>query len=240
MQNYTVTPATLLQWYNEYNARYFNGELPPATTKNFSVRHYRSRLGAFHHPRIGNRPKPWNISETDYFIQDEQIRRHILLHEMCHAWCFHNGFPREHHGPRWKKKADEISRLSGFKISRLIKGYPALVPVLNKRSIAAALKKNKAYPILVFPYDERNVFIVKIGASSLGKAIHLIGGKYRLETTIKPEGLFLSDAFPKWTVRKGFRRGYLFSRERYEHEIHPLLARGRSFKEPIELFRAAF
>ena len=47
----TITPAILLQWYNEYKALFFHGELPPATVKNFEIRHYSSHLGVFHHPR---------------------------------------------------------------------------------------------------------------------------------------------------------------------------------------------
>ena len=236
----TITPAILLQWYNEYNALFFHGELPPATVKNFEIRHYSSHLGVFHHPRtILGKALPWRISETDYYEIPERDRRHTMLHEMCHAWCFHQGFADEHHGERWRAKALEVGRAAGFDIERRHKGKFEIAEKYRSKADSKRAAKEKPCPFLVFPWEDDKVFIVKTTKSVLTKHVCLIGGEYRLNTFRKPEGLFLSDAFPKWTTRRSLRWGTVISRNRYVKEILPKLLEGKEYPDPLELLRNA-
>lgn len=235
---FVITPAILLQWYNEYNVAYFHGGLPQASLANFEVRHYGSHFGAFHHPRSNK--TSWRISETDYFAMSENDRRHTLLHEMCHSWCYHAGFKHEHHGPRWRAKAAEISRLSGFDITRVHKNSQS-IEVANDFKSKHQKKKDArsgCYPIFVFSSGE-DFLLVKTSAKVLGQHIHLRGGKYDLCLVTRPYRMFLSNAFPELTVRRGFNWGTRFSSEQYQNVILPKLVKGKEFKEAIDLYREA-
>lgn len=80
---------------------------------------------------------------------------------------------------------------------------------------------------------------MKTSPAVLGKSIKFRGGKYRLISLLQPKGFFLSDAFPKWSVRRGFDWGLVMSNEKYTDEILPRLLEGRQFKEAIDLYRAS-
>lgn len=236
----TITPAVLLQWYNEYNALFFHGELPPATLSNFEIRHYSSHLGVFHHPRtIRGKALPWRISETDYYDIPERDRRQTMLHEMCHAWCFHKGHPDEHHGQLWQAKAFEVGHAAGYDIQRCHRGSFTVAERFRHKADSKSAAREKAFPFLVFPWEDNNVFIVKTTGAVLNRHLSLIGGEYRLNTFRKLEGLFLSDAFPKWKTRRSLRWGTVISRNRYVKEILPKLLEGKEYPNPLELLRNA-
>ena len=240
MQNYPVTPAILLQWYQNYNKLYFNNELPEATLQNFCLHNYKA-FGKFHYPKsIRGKSHPWMISETVYYNIDEYNRRHTLLHEMCHLWCFVRGFTKEGHGRRWRAIAAVVSKKSGFDIRRIHPGSFELSEMGQDKKSSLNARKEKAHPIIVLNFPQRDgVFIVKTSPSVLGKSIKWRDNKYRLDIHLKPEGFFLSDAFPKWVIRKSFRWGLVFPVDKYEKEILPRLQEGRQFNEAIDLFRAA-
>lgn len=234
MNDYPITKAILLQWYKDYNARFFGGGLPAATEKNFSIRNVSTRLGAFRARRSGGRTQ-WKITESSYYAVDEKGRRATLLHEMCHLSCFVSGHEKAHHGPAWQAEAARVSRLSGYTIARVSEiRYPVSEIGLTKQAKKKATKE-KAYPIIVFPYDDGCVFVVKTSMAVLRKNLKGFGEKVTLTTIRTPEMFFLSDAFPKWPVRRGLRWGYRFTRSDFNAKILPLLKEGREYDSLLDL-----
>lgn len=240
MSNYPVTPVVLKNWYDEYNKKYFDGMLPDATVCNFQVRNYQA-YGKISYPKtVRGKKRDWIISESSYYEIDEENRRHTMLHEMCHLWCYVNGCEHEGHGPHWKAIAGEISRKSGFDIKRLHPGSFHLSDNGKEKRGRLLMRTQKAYPMLVYPHGKNAVIIVKTTASALRKGIIWRNNAYRVNAQIQPESFFLSDCFPDWIVRKSVNRGTLMLREQYEEEVLPLLIReGKEFDSAQELLRAA-
>lgn len=239
MSNYIVTPVVLKNWYDEYNKKYFGSELPEATTANFAVRNYQS-YGKTQYPRIvrGKR-RGWIISESNHYEIDEYNRRGIMLHEMCHLWCWSKGYKKEHHGPRWRAIAFEVSQKSGFDIQRLHPEHFQLSKAGAIKRSRQVVKKQKPQVFLVYPYGNENVVVVKTTSRVLGKGMVWRNNAYRINSAVQPEALFLSGSFPSWPLRRSVYCGIVKSRKEYMDNIYPVLSEGRRYDTVHELYRAS-
>lgn len=111
-----VTIEYLRNKFNEYNAQYFNNEIPMVS---FLIIRSKTPLGYY-------RNRTRTIAITSYYsdIAEHDVEE-ILIHEMVHAWQHATGHcdtgKNHHHGWRFYQKAEEINIKSNhyFHISRL-------------------------------------------------------------------------------------------------------------------------
>lgn len=113
-----MTQEVLRDWFNEYNALYFNNELP---MPKFQFSNARSFYGQFY----SNYGKPW-IKMSLHFDRSEHDERQTFIHEMIHEWQWVHHYT-DVHGYSFKMKAQEINRKGGWNIKRCSDGNGAEV-----------------------------------------------------------------------------------------------------------------
>ena len=105
------TIAQMAAWFDEFNNSVFNGELPQVK---ITFNNTRRQLGQFY----------WGaghgvgIKISVFWDRTEDQYRNCLLHEMCHLYCYNQGWIRECHGIRWKRIAEYASLQTGLHIKR--------------------------------------------------------------------------------------------------------------------------
>ena len=145
-----ITTSFLTKKFNEFNAKYFNGEIPMV---NFTFSNTRNNLGMYfsrtHTIRITKYYK--NITEHDV--------EEILIHEMVHAWQ-HKTNHREvgrnrSHGPRFYAKANTINNQSNgyFHISRC-----TTLSEETKKGVKARVTNN--HPLIVCKKNNSDTYHV--------------------------------------------------------------------------------
>lgn len=110
-----ITISLLTKKFNEYNATYFDGQIPMV---NFTFSNTANNLGLYY-------PRTHTIRITKFYkdITEHDVEE-ILIHEMIHAWQHKtNNEDRGHHyhhGPKFYQKANAINAQSNgyFHISR--------------------------------------------------------------------------------------------------------------------------
>lgn len=111
-----ITKAFLTRKFNEFNAQYFNNEIPMV---NFTFSNTRRNLGMYTFRTHTIRITRYYASITEHDVEE------ILIHEMVHAWQRSTGHldtgAHSSHGPQFYKKAYEINARSKgyFHVSRL-------------------------------------------------------------------------------------------------------------------------
>lgn len=96
-----ITQALLDEKFNEFNKKYFNGEVKKTS---FVISHNRSRFGQF-------RPRTWTIEISTAWVRSERDYWNTLLHEMIHALVRQrHGVYAQSHGYEWKEIASDITR----------------------------------------------------------------------------------------------------------------------------------
>lgn len=140
-------------WFEEFNVRYFGGELPvPALSTGMS----RTRLGSMSWRKercVSRLVTGYSIRLSNYYDIDETDFKSVLLHEMIHLYIVSQGIKdTSPHGIEFQRKMQEINA-DGWRIS--VSARMAEVPV-TKRS-----KKSRAKVILaVITDDGRHVVSV--------------------------------------------------------------------------------
>lgn len=131
-----ITLDLMNDWWNEYNAKYFNNEL---RKPHFIIKNSKSYLGkAFGYKH--------NLIMSNYYDRSEFEYKNTFIHEMIHFWEFQN-FGKAGHGYNFKMKASEINK-DGWKIKRCS-------DVENKNLIN--LKHDSVY-VVNFNYKDMNCF----------------------------------------------------------------------------------
>lgn len=116
--------------YNRINEDGFQGSLK--SDPRLSIGHSSTNMGLFIEWGKG---KINEIVITDFYDFEEEVLISVLAHEMCHQWCYDNGYS-EIHGKHWKAKAKEVGERLGVEIERTID-----------------LKNSKVNPIYKLKYD---------------------------------------------------------------------------------------
>ena len=97
-------------WFDEFNALVFSNKLPKVK---ITFNNTRRQLGQFYWgPTRGI-----GIKISLFYDRTEEGFRNTLLHEMCHLYCYYQGWWTENHGKRWKTLADYAGKLTGIEIT---------------------------------------------------------------------------------------------------------------------------
>ena len=125
-------------WFDEFNATVFNGKLPKVK---ISFNNTYRQLGQFYWgPTRGI-----GIKISLFYDRTKEQYRNCLLHEMCHLYCYKQGWLREGHGARWKAIADRAYRITGLCIQRTENAKNFKVAE-NNTAKAQAVKAKKNAP----------------------------------------------------------------------------------------------
>lgn len=200
-------------WFDEFNKAVFEDKLPKVPIKFTNT--FR-QLGQFY---WGN-GRGMGIKISLYYDRTEEQYRNCLLHEMCHLYCYKQGWTREGHGPRWKAIANKAYRITGLYIQRCENARDWKVADKNKAHAAARKEKKNAPAILVDIDYGTYHFIVKTTKKVIWDASdgNVIKGK-------NVSGVYICDDKRAlgWQNSRSLHRGYKFHNWEYEREIAPML-----------------
>lgn len=122
----SVSVDRLKAWFDEFNARYFNGELPrPA----FSTGMSRTRLGSMSWRKerhLFRQVAAFSIRISNYYDVDETTFKSVLLHEMIHLYIVSRGIKdTSAHGKEFRRHMNRLNA-DGWKItvSARVTGVP--------------------------------------------------------------------------------------------------------------------
>lgn len=227
-----ITIPQLKDWYDDFNTTVFNGHCPTNDKVNFIITHNYNQLGQFS-PRYGN----LTIKVSEYYLVGENEYRNVLLHEMCHLWCYCNGFRREGHGNNWKRIARHATKMTGLDITRTNsrRGFE-VDPRFKAKEQKLKDKRFGGYPIVVLDYGDHK-FCIKTTKSVLCKYSDHCGESLLVSNMVKDYDIYVSDRFPNWQVSKSLHRGYRIDNATWETKTLPILEKGFKTKNPAEIFR---
>lgn len=201
-------------WFDEFNALVFSNKLPKVK---ITFNNTRRQLGQFYWgPTRGI-----GIKISLFYDRTEEGFRNTLLHEMCHLYCYKQGWVHEGHGDKWKAIADKAYKITGLYIQRTQKDE-VFVPrgAENKAKMKAVKEKRNAPAILVdIDYGSYH-FIVKTTKKVIWDASdgNVIKGKNVCGVYICDDKRVLA-----WQNSRSLHRGYKFPKWKYDHEIAPML-----------------
>ena len=200
-------------WFDEFNKAVFEDKLPKVPIKFTNT--YR-QLGQF----FWGNGRGMGIKISLYYDRTEEQYRNCLLHEMCHLYCYKQGWTREGHGPRWKAIANKAYRITGLYIQRCENARDWKVADKNKAHAAARKEKKNAPAILVDIDYGTYHFIVKTTKKVIWDASdgNVIKGK-------NVSGVYICDDKRAlgWQNSRSLQRGYKFHNWEYKREIAPML-----------------
>ena len=212
------TITQMNKWFEEFSKKVFDGKLPKVPIK---FNNTRCQLGQFYWgPTRGI-----GIKISLFYDRNEEGFRNTLLHEMCHLYCYKQGWVHEGHGERWKAIANKAYKITGLYIQRTQKDE-VFVPrgVENKAKLKAAkkaVKEKRNAPAILVDFDcDTYHFIVKATKATIWKACD--GNKIK---TTYPYQVYISDdrRAVAWQNSRSMRRGYKFGFLEYEKSIKPIL-----------------
>ena len=215
------TIAQMNKWFNEFNSVVFANVLPLVP---ISFTNTRRQLGQFY---WGSR-HGIGIKISLFYDRTEDQYRNTLLHEMCHLYCYHQGWRNEHHGPNWVAIARKATRITGLKIQRCenILGWEASTKANKARLEKAEAKKSAPYVIVDVEYPDFH-FIIKttksvIANNSVGEHLDIFS------TPAMPGklcGVYVSSnlRFKGWSVSRSLNRGHKATYFDYKREFVPIL-----------------
>ena len=207
------TLTQMSKWFDEFNALVFSGKLPKVK---ITFTNTRNQLGQFYWgPTRGI-----GIKVSLFYDRTEENFRNTLLHEMCHLYCYKQGWVHEGHGDRWKAVADKAYRITGLYIQRTQKGE-VFVPRAENKAKMAAVKARRNAPAILVDIDYGSYhFIVKTTKKVIWDASdgNIIKGR-------NVSGVYICDdkRAVGWQNSRSLNRGYKFPNYQYDKEIVPIL-----------------
>lgn len=207
-----MTPTTeqIQEWFDELNQLVFKEELPRVRIVFCNTRR---QLGQF----FWGNGRGIGIKISLYYDLTEDQFRTVLLHEMCHLYCYNRGWIREHHGPRWRAIASYASRISGLDLKRVenIDGF--VVAERNKAKHEALLRK-KSGPWILLDFQRHDYhFLVKTTKAVIKPRAGILD-KDHIAAYIVDDPLMR-----KFSTSRSIARGYKFENGDYEKRIRPIL-----------------
>ena len=210
------TMTQMNKWFDEFNALVFKNKLPKVKiTFNNTYR----QLGQFY---WGN-GRGIGIKISLFYDRTEDDYRNTLLHEMCHLWCYNEGYRNEHHGKNWQAIARKATDITGLRIQRC--ENTRWEPARGNKAKAEAVKAKKSAPAILIDVDYGNHhFIVKTTKNVLRGATNY-KGEVGAVGNGKVLGVYISDdpRFVRWSNSRSMNRGYKFGFLDYANKIKPLL-----------------
>ena len=210
------TTAQMQTWFNEFNFQVFEGKLPivPILFDNT----YR-RLGQFN-PCNGRKV----IKISLYYDRTKDQYRNCLLHEMCHLYCYEQGWVREHHGARWKAIAAKATRITGLKIQRCenTTGWKVADENIGKEMRKQAKKEKPAMIVVLHNESTNEYFLIKTTQKVIDAELPYYTS---LMARWKVIGIYVTDStmFRKWQTSRSLHRGYKRSTYDYNNNYKPVL-----------------
>ena len=207
------TLTQMSKWFDEFNTLVFSGNLPKVK---ITFTNTRNQLGQFYWgPTRGI-----GIKVSLFYDRTEENFRNTLLHEMCHLYCYKQGWVHEGHGDKWKAIADKAYRITGLYIQRTQKGE-VFVPRAENKARMAAVKARRNAPAILVDIDYGSYhFIVKTTKKVIWDASdgNVIKGR-------NVSGVYICDdkRAVSWQNSRSLNRGYKFPNYQYEKEIAPIL-----------------
>ena len=211
-----VSKRQLQDWFDEFNSAVFGNQLPKVP---FTLTNTRRQLGQFYWgPTNGI-----GIKISLFWDRTKEQYRNCLLHEMCHLYCYQQGWKNEGHGPRWKAIADKAYRITGLYIQRCedARGWKASAG--NEAKLEAAKAKRNAPAIVVDINYGTHHFIIKTSKKVIWDASD--GNQIKGYVDGKVEGIYICDdkRAISWQSSRSLHRGYKFANWEYNKEIKPML-----------------
>lgn len=221
-------------WFDEFNASVFNNGLPKVK---MSITNTRRQLGQFY---WGN-GRGVGIKVTAYYDAPVDDLRNTVLHEMCHLYCYHQGWLHEGHGARWKKIAAYATRKTGLEITRTHDISEYKIAAGNAERHAAVQAKKTAPAILLDLDYGSHHFIVKTTTKVL-QSDDSTTWDCKVRTNAKSYRVVISDAplFQRWQTSRSIHRGYRYESWMYEKDVKHLLDAGIEVENLGDLFRGQF
>ena len=219
----TPTLEQVYGWFDEFNQQIFEGKLPRITIKFNNTYH---QLGQFwwKHRADGCH---CGIKISLYYDRAETQYRTCLLHEMCHQWCYNEGYLHEHHGENWQTIAAYATKVTGLNITRCedITGWKVAENNIGKPKRAPRVQRTV---VVDLEYDTHH-FLVKIGFKGLSKYVRWDGEFTPLNGRIV--GLYNgSDSmFSQYQTSRSLAKGYKYVNSEYNKRIAPKLEEMTSF-----------
>lgn len=230
----TPTLTQMQTWFKEFNEQVFRNELP---TVKISFNNTRRQLGQFY---WGN-GRGIGIKISLFWDRNEEQYRNCLLHEMCHLYCYHQGWLHEGHGSRWKQVAAYATRKTGLKIQRCenIQGWE--VASGNEEKMQTVKAKKEAPAVLVDLDYGKYHFVVKTTTKVL-QSNDSTDWDCKLKTSAKSWRVVISDAplFRRYQTSRSIHRGYRYEPFEYEKNIKPLLDKGIEVDSLRALFQGHY
>ena len=207
------TLTQMNKWFDEFNAVVFTNKLPKVK---ITFNNTRRQLGQFY----WGTTRGIGIKISTFYDRKEEGYRNTLLHEMCHLYCYRQGWVREGHGPRWKAIADKAYKITGLYIQRTQTDEVFVPRVENKAKMEAITAKKNAPAILVDIDYGTYHFIVKTTKKVIWDSSD--GAKIRGKNV---SGVYICDnpRVVKWQNSRSLHRGYKFLNYQYNNEISPIL-----------------
>jgi len=117
----------ILKTYEEFNKKYFSGELPPISAKLSRAKSFLGRAAGVY-DKVNKNICDYSITISNYYDQPEDVMLSTMLHEMIHIKDYYiNGTEiynlywsqKRHrgHGSFFLKEAYRVSKESGIKIT---------------------------------------------------------------------------------------------------------------------------
>lgn len=169
MKNFAITTKWILENYDRYNKKYWNGELPRIDAK-ISRSKYQFGYASFR--MLYGRPTGFKIYMSCYYNLTEKSWTNTLLHEMIHIADYY--YHPEHfivgnrkvkgydaHGPIFFLKHAERLNNDGWNISRFKEDSEMIGSCLSEKTKA---KLEKTYILVVFADYKKteNTYVQKI------------------------------------------------------------------------------
>ena len=217
------TIKQLNTWFEEFNGVVFDNKLPKVP---FTLTNTRHQLGQFYWgPTRGI-----GIKISLFWERTKEQYRNTLLHEMCHLYCYKQGWIHEGHGSRWKAIADKAYRLTGLYIQRCENAKDWKPAAGNEAKLEAVKAKRNAPAIIVDIEYGSYHFIVKttkkvIWDASDGNVIKEFSQSW---SKGKVAGIYICDTKRAlgWQCSRSLHRGYKFPNWEYNKDIKPMLDKG--------------
>ena len=209
------TLTQMSKWFDEFNTLVFSGNLPKVK---ITFTNTRNQLGQFYWgPTRGI-----GIKVSLFYDRTEENFRNTLLHEMCHLYCYKQGWVHEGHGDKWKAIADKAYRITGLYIQRTQRGE-VFVPRAENKAKMDAVKARRNAPAILVDIDYGSYhFIVKTTKKVIWDASdgNIIKGR-------NVSGVYICDdkRAVSWQNSRSLNRGYKFPNYQYDKEIAPILGK---------------